>query len=114
MKKLIALTVFATASLGAHAIVTGNGVQLNGFTSNAIFPNGLVLNGITLNALTSNGFQLNGIVPNALSLNGLKLNGIEPNALSLNGVSVNGLPTQQTFMRKHNPLFDLAAQPLAE
>lgn len=115
MKKLIALTVFSTASLGAHAIVSGNGVQLNGLTSNALSPNGFQLNGVTLNALTQNGLKLNGIEPNALSLNGISVNGIKINGLGLNGLTLNGLPTQQTVvMRKHNPLFDLAAQPLAE
>lgn len=94
MKKLIALAVLGTASIGAHAGITTNGVGLNG---------------VTLNGLDINGINLNGLDINGIRLNGLPFNGIQPNGITFNALTSNGAQPQQA-----NPLSTLATQPLAK
>ncbi len=101
----------ALACTQPQALVSGQGVGLNGVELNSLTANGtqfnsLTANGTKYNALTDNGVKYNalngnGVAPNAVTFNGVRLNqlssngilvnGIRPNQLSVNGLDANGV-----------------------
>lgn len=81
LKTLVAAvtTLVAAAAVPAHAALSLNGVELNGFRANGLALNGFRANGYTWNGVFLNGFRTNGYTWNGLSLNGFKSNGTAHN-----------------------------------
>jgi hypothetical protein len=62
----LALAALLGSAMPAHAVLSGNGVQMNAMAPNSMTPNGLEVNGVRHNALS----------PNALGDNGVHINGV--------------------------------------
>jgi uncharacterized protein YjbI with pentapeptide repeats len=85
-----------------QAMISINGIAINGISLNGIAINGSSLNGIAINGIAINGVSLNGIAINGVSLNGIAINGTSLNGIAINGTSINGIAINGTdFIGAH-------------
>jgi len=79
------------SAVAAHTAISGNGMALNGVSSNGLQANGLHVNGLTSNGLISNGLHVNGFAPNATILHGEPTPGVQGKSLPWSTLSQRAL-----------------------